>query len=469
MIQPLQPAQEQASVIRLAGGARMTAQVSEPRPLPSPALHLLLELETKIRATSSVSELQVLVANEAVFLGQGCRVLIFAQGRLGKLRLAATSHTGRFDGHAPAVTAYEKMVEAKLDIIEEIPEEAQALIGPFAITEEGQPLPLHGVILPLKRGHRLIGALFLVGTFPWRDAALKLLVRLADTTAHAWAFHEPGQRWTMTRRNRWLAGLLIVCVLGILSLVPVPLTALAPARVVTTDPTIIAAPIDGVIEDVLVNPNDRVVAGAPLLRFVEIALAAKAEAAEREMLVAEARFKRVSLVALSNLDAKRELAIVEAEFALKRTERDFAADQLRRSRVTAPVAGIALFGDRRDWASRPVTTGERIMELGDPARIELQLELPIEDAIAMVPGQRVSAFLDSAPLSPVSAEVTRINHEPRVIEGRGLAFVIHARITDDQKPQLGVRGTAHIRGEPVALGLFLFRRPISSFRQWAGV
>jgi multidrug resistance efflux pump len=240
-------------------------------------------------------------------------------------------------------------------------------------------------------------------------------------------------------------------------------------RIVTIEPTIITAPIDGVIDEILVRPNDRVEVGTPLLRYVELSHAARAETAERELAVADAKFKRTSMTALSNLDAKRELAIIEAELHLKRAERDFTSDQLKRSRVQSTVEGIALFSDKRDWVGRPVVAGERILEIGDASRVELQLELPIEDAIAMSPGQPVTAFLDTAPLSPVSAEVTRINHEPRVIEGRGLAFIIHARIIGDHRPPLGVRGTALIRGELVALGLFLFRRPISSFRQWAGL
>jgi hypothetical protein len=450
---------------------RMSAKISAPVPVLPPGLALLLELETKIRATTSLQELQYLIANESGVLAGGSQVYILSNNRLGNLRIVTAAHAVKVDKTAPLILAYEKLVKARLADANDAPhdDKPQSAIGPFSLIEHEGAVPKQALILPLQRGDKQLGALFFVGEFALKDSTMNLLVRLADTTAHAWDYHQPKRAFQLSRRSRRWAALLGFSALALISLIPVPMTALAPMRVVTIEPTIISAPIDGVIDELLVRPNDAVKSGAPLLRYVELTLAAKAEAAERELAVSDAKFKRVSMVALSNIDAKRELAIVEAELSLKRAERDFALDQLKRSRVLSPVDGIALFGDKKDWVGRPVVAGERILELGDASNVELQLELPVEDAIAMSIGQTVSAFLDTAPLSPLSAEVTRINHEPRPIEGRGLSFIIHARITDGQKPPLGVRGTAHIRGELVALGLFLLRRPISSFRQWAGV
>jgi hypothetical protein len=449
---------------------RLSAVVSPAVPLLPPGIVTLMALETDIRATKTLSEMQILVANTLLALTPASQAIVFKQTSGSHFKVVAASGVARVDSHAPAVARYEQLVQARLAAYD--PSNA-GVIGPFLVQEaaEGQTATpaLHGVIVPLVRQGRMLGALLCLSPLPWWDQPLTLLTRVADTMTHAWAAHQPQLRWKNRIKTSSVVSGVGLMALAILALVPVPMTALAPARVVTREPFVVTAPIDGVIDDILIKPNQHVPAGTALVRFVELQLAAKAENAARELAVADARFKRVSLVALSNLDAKRELAIVEAELALKRSERDFAADQLSRSRVVAPQAGVALFGDRRDWIGRPVTTGERILELGDPSLVEVQLELPVEDAIAMTHGQSVSVFLDSAPLSPVAAEVIRINHEPRVIEGKGLAFVIHARITDDHVPPLGVRGTAHMRGDKVPLGLFLFRRPISALRQWAGL
>jgi multidrug resistance efflux pump len=402
--------------------ARLSAVVSHATPLLPPSIVALMALESNIRATKTLSELQILVANTLLEVTPASQALVLKRTAVSRFKTVSASGVARVDPHAPMVAHYEQTVQARLAAHGY---ENPGTIGPFLIQDVAEDQTpshaFHGVVVPLVRQGHMLGVLLCLSTMPWRDESLTLLARVAETTAHAWAAHQPLQRWkNITKGSTMLMGCGLIAT-TLLALVPVPMTALAPARVVTREPFVITAPVDGVVDDILVKPNQYVLAGAALVRFVELQLAAKAENATRELAVADARFKRVSLVALTNIEAKRELAIVEAELALKRSERDFAGDQLTRSRVVAPHAGVALFGDKRDWIGRPVTTGERILELGDPSRVEVQLELPVEDAIAMTIGQRVSVFLDSAPLSPVAAEVIRINHEPRVIEGKGLA------------------------------------------------
>jgi hypothetical protein len=449
---------------------RLVASVSRPQQVPSQdqqaaAAQEITRLEMAMRATRSLLALQTLLANDARTVGQAEQVMVFETTGKTRLRMVAASSVARPDRQAPAVQTFEALVREKLAHLSDL----SSPMAPFLIRNGSDSAASHALLLPLHHRGHLLGATLHLRTLPWSEASQRLLHGMADTAAHAWHAHRPKRSLAGLPGSRLLlAGVGSLAVLC-LALVPVPMTALAPVRVISTDPAIVSAPIDGVIDDILVKPNDTVGVGTPLLRFVPLQLSAKADMAERELGVAEARFKRVSMAALSSAEAKRDIAIVEAEYALKRIERDFAVEQLARSRIVSPRQGVALFGERRDWIGRPVATGERILEIANPAEVEFQLELPVEDAIAMHPGQTVSVFLDTAPLSPLAAEVTRINHEPRMVEGRGLAFLIYARILDNKTPPLGVRGTAHLRGEAVSLGLFLFRRPISAFRQWAGL
>ncbi|MGL4636688.1 MAG: efflux RND transporter periplasmic adaptor subunit [Beijerinckiaceae bacterium] len=444
---------------------RIVAATTRPDPVLPPGLAALALLEARLRQADKPEVLQTLLVNEVCGLGAIERAMCFSATVDGRLKLTAATAAAQVDAHGPAAQALAKNVASRLVV----QFDANARPEPFFSEVEGSEHPHQMLVLPLVWKERMLGALLLFPVAPLRSGVIDNLLRLADTAAHAWAAQQPvAQRVIAGSRRAIVAGASLL-VLAALALIPVPMTALAPARIVSIEPMVVAAPVDGVIDDIMVRPNDAVSAGQPLLRYAELQLSSKADNADAELAVADAKFKRVSLAALSNIDAKRELAVVEAERDLKRAERDFALDQLKRSRVLAPRAGVALYGDRRDWIGRPVATGERILEIGDPSRVEAQLELPVEDAIAMQIGQRVSVFLDTAPLAPLAAEVTRINHEPRFIEGKGLAFVLQAKLVDDATPPLGVRGTAHIRGETVPLGLFLLRRPISSFRQWAGL
>jgi hypothetical protein len=447
---------------------RLAASTSAPEPLLPPAHRTLADIEDKLRAAETLTLLQVRLAHDVRALGAIERIIVAVpHARRGWSVISATG-AAQVDPDSPASQWMASLLTDKLPV----QPGAAGVIGPFEVEQDTGKTPYQAVILDLSRGStkpRRLGAVLLLATAPWRPAQLQLLSQLAGTAAHAWSALEPVSRKALSRATRSVGFGACAAILAALVVVPVPMTALAPTRVVAVEPTVIAAPIDGVIDDILVKPNDAVREGMPLLRYNDLALAAKADTADRELKVADAKAKRLAMAAFTSADAKREMAIAEAERELKRVERDFALDQLQRSRMVAPRAGVALYGDRRDWVGRPVATGERIMEIGDPARVEMQLDLPVEDAIAMAIGQKVSVFLDTAPLSPVAATVSRINHEPRPLEGKGLAFSIHATITDGQTAPLGVRGTAHIRGESVPLGLFLFRRPISYLRQWLGL
>lgn len=110
------------------------------------------------------------------------------------------------------------------------------------------------------------------------------------------------------------------------------------------------------------------------------------------------------------------------------------------------------------------------MEVADPDRMQLRIDVPVADAIAVSKGAKVRAFLDSDPLNPASASVVAASFEARMIEGDVLAYRIYAAL--DGAPhnmRLGIRGTAQISGEKVPLAYYLFRKPISVIRQRLGL
>ena len=199
-----------------------------------------------------------------------------------------------------------------------------------------------------------------------------------------------------------------------------------------------------------------------LFRFSDTQNRNALEVSERELQVAEAKWRQVTQSALIDPQAKRELAITEAEYRLKQAERDYAKDLLAKSTVRAPKAGLALFSDKRDFVGRPVQAGQRVMEIADPATAELKINVPVEDAIVLGRGARVRVFLDSDPLHAVDANLLRASFAAKIIEGNVLAFRVDAAFKPGQTPlpRLGIRGTAQMLGRDVPLFVLLFRRPI---------
>jgi HlyD family secretion protein len=160
-----------------------------------------------------------------------------------------------------------------------------------------------------------------------------------------------------------------------------------------------------------------------------------------------------------------------AEHALKIAERNFARDMFERATVNASRPGVALYSDKRALIGKPVTLGERIMQIADPEHVEVVIEVAVGDAIVLKSGARANVFLDSDPIRPREARVEFADYEAHVRPGNTLAFRVVAQLSDSggERPRLGVRGTAQLYGECVPLAFYLFRRPLSALRQWIGL
>lgn len=320
--------------------------------------------------------------------------------------------------------------------------------------------------VPLKDRHgELFGGLWLARDQAFNDAELALLAQLGDSYSHAWLALQPRKPW----RLRWPKKKLLAIAGGLclLLLIPVRQSVLAPAEVVPQGGRVVAAPLDGVIAEFLVKPNQRVAAGDLLVRFDATSLKAQADVAERALGVAEAELKSNTQRAFADAESSARIDLLAARVEQKRAERDYARELLARSEVRAERAGIAVFADAERWTGKPVQTGERLMQIADPDQAELRIELPVGDAIALQPGAEVALFLDSDPLNRHSARLERSAYEAQATAAGQLAYRLDAAFLDSP-PRIGLRGTAKLFGDRAPLAYYLLRRPLAAARQSLG-
>ncbi len=321
--------------------------------------------------------------------------------------------------------------------------------------------------LPLKdRRDEVFGGLWLARERAWSPAEQALLAQLGDTYGHAWLALQPRQPWRLRWPRRRVLALGAALSLGLL--LPVRQSVLAPAEVVPLGGRVVAAPLDGVVGEFLVKPNQPVRAGDLLLRFDDTTLRAQADVAERALGVAEAELKANAQRAFADAESSARLDLLAARVEQKRAERDYARDLLARSELRAERDGIAVFADAERWTGKPVQTGERLLELADLAQAELRIELPVGDAIDLAPGAEVALFLDSDPLHRHEARLQRQAYEAETSAAGQLAYRLDASFAA-AAPRIGLRGTAKLYGERVPLGLFLLRRPLAALRQSVGL
>lgn len=221
--------------------------------------------------------LRLLMVNRTREVVPYTQAAFLAEGPGGKLRVEALSSLPSVDRSAPYVQWLERAareVAAGQPPGPPHPVEAGAL-------SEGirarwvEMSPPHAFWVPLVDpvlGRQ--GVLWLARGKAWGASEELLLDHLGSTYGHALAAlaRQGGWRVSLRRlaRKRVLFAVLVLLVLVLL--IPVRMTALAPAEVVPRDPAVVAAPIDGTIDEVLVQSNEQVAPGDPLVRFEDTVL-----------------------------------------------------------------------------------------------------------------------------------------------------------------------------------------------------
>ena len=471
----------------------------------------LLRLEGEIRRLPDVNALRIFAVNELKTLlpfVQGFFVELDEGGRRGrkKARVLAATGLSVIDRQAPLIAMMEAAagraaaeaglsarmgrLEAWLDgpVMEEWAfREALwlPLIPPHAPEGDGTETNDTEGKTPSSARSEPRAGLLLLRAEPFTEADAAIGMRLAEALGQAHALLSPRKAWlAFWRKPRVLIA--VATLVALLMLVPVPMTVMAPAEVVAADPLVVAAPMDGVIREVVVDPGAQVMRGTLLAVYDDTRLKADAELAARKVAVAASRVETLRKAAFDDPRARAELAQAQAELDLALAEQARAQELLSKVELRAAQAGIAVFSDRREWVRRPVSTGEKIMEIADPHQLALRIDVPVKDAIAIRPGARVRVFLDADPLHAIPARVTDAGYHAREVAGGVLAYRVMARFEpeadaagDGEKAptkrnaaqkalRIGFRGTAQISGETVPLGFYLFRRPIAALRQYFG-
>lgn len=312
----------------------------------------------------------------------------------------------------------------------------------------------------------VLGGIWMARDKHWHPAEISFLNQLAETYGHAWTALRPMRRW----RRRVPTPVALVAVVGVIIAlcIPVRQTVLAPAEVVPRDSLVVTAPLDGVVARFEVKPNQQVRAGDVLVRFEDTALNAQADVAERSLQVAEAELRSNSQRAFADAESGARVELLSARAAQKRTERDYAKALLARAVVRSDRDGVAVYADPDLWVGRPVQTGERLMEVADPGKAKVRVDVGVGDLIDLKPGSSGELFPDNDPLSGYPLQVRDVAYESQPIAGGQVAYRVDADLLGEPA-RLGVRGTAKLAGERVPLAFYLFRRPIAALRQYVGL
>jgi Barrel-sandwich domain of CusB or HlyD membrane-fusion len=432
------------------------------------ALATLLQLEKTFRNVDMALALAYTLVNDS-------RVLVdFRQAVLWQInssQIIAVSGQAVIDPQAPYIVWLTQVCkQLSVDPSGTILPLTVETIEGYCAQEWSQWWPPHALWVPVSAyGASPQVALLLVRDTSWTEGECYLLEHVADSFGHAWLALSPKppfwKRDWLSRKPLLLGMLVLFCLLWL----PVRQTVVAPASVIPAHPTILRAAIDGVIDRFYIQPNEQVNKDQLLLNLEESTLKNKLIVTRKALAVAEAEYRKTAQQAMFDIDSKAQVNILKSRTEQQQAEVHSMEDWLARTEIKAPHAGIAVFSDVNDWIGRPVTMGERILMIADPEQVELEVQLPIADAIKLELGTEVQFFLNVDPVNPVSASLYYSAYQAEVTPDDMLAYRLKATFTPRTKlPRIGLKGTAKVFGEKVPLIYYILRRPLATLRLWIG-
>lgn len=445
----------------------------------------LLDLARKARAAASPAELAFLAVNDTHALWPYRQAALwFSEGGI-----RALSGVVEPEANAPYAQWLNRLCR-HLDATRREASTITAIELPGELAcEWAEWLPAHGLWLPFppshppqqagrhaRQGMDDRGGLFLAADSPWSAEACEWLVEWMEAWHHAWRAQAGARPWSLQRlkqswagrRRTWQRTAIASALLLAVMCVPVRLTVLAPGELVPANPAVIRAPLDGVVAQFHVQPNQQVKAGQPLFSFDQASLAARQDVASQALVTAQAEYRQYAQQAVSDVRSKSQLSALLGRIEERRTEADYVKDQFQRATVLAPQDGIALFDDPSEWIGKPVQTGERILRMAMPHDVEVEAWVSMGDAIPLQDKARVDLYLAADPLKPLSAQVRYIAHDAVMRPDGHYAYRVRAQLSMPTDQRVGLKGTAKLSGESVPLIYWMLRRPLATVRQTLG-
>ena len=434
---------------------------------------LLAETEALLSTTSEADTFLVAVNAMAPLVAAGQAVLWLR--RFGSPKIVAVAGLASVERHTDFTHWFETLARqfpgSGDDAVEGVPDTFE---DSYLQAERGIYLLEHSLHLPLRSPKTgLIGGIFVARDHGFSPEEIAVLARFAQSVFRMLTHWRARSGM---RLSQWLRVTLRVTVpvllLGGLALglmTPVRQSAIASVEVSARDAMPITATQDGVIERVLVRPNQEVRAGTPLVRYDGAVVRSKLFVAQQNVGVAQAELDRTTGKSFGDENARTELRTLRARVAEKSAETRYLHELARRLEIRSSASGFVIFSDAEEWAGRSVQSGERIMLLADPAKIWLTLYVPVEEAIPLSDEPEIEFNLDIDPLQTRHAKVVESAYEAVIMPDGRAAYLMHAVLdSGDALPRIGLKGVARIYGSRNMLGYLLIRKPLRALRRTLG-
>ncbi len=214
---------------------------------------------------------------------------------------------------------------------------------------------------------------------------------------------------------------------------------------------VLVAPQDGYLAMIKARPGDAVKQGDLLAQLKDDDLYLE----RRKLASQQQQYQQEYDNALANAN-RVQAAIANAQVEQASAQLQLIEQELGRTQLRAPVAGIVVSDDISQSLGAPVKQGQVLFEIAAATDFIVQIFVDERDITDMAPGQAGNLKLASLPGEQFSFNVSAITPISQIKEGRNY-FRVEAKL--DKESQLlrpGMTGSARIAGERRMLGWIWF-------------
>lgn len=325
--------------------------------------------------------------------------------------------------------------------------------------------------LPIFANGKLVLGLWLERWYGqvWEDDEIEILNFLMQNYGAAWEKFRRSRFFLDPKKYTFYAAAAIASLLS-LFVIHMPLRVVGPCEVIPDKPFIITAPLEGIIESIVVQPGQNIKKDEVLFLYDAKVPEEELKVAQKQVQIIQAEITRAKSLAFKDKKALAELAILQLKLKKEQVQLDLANYKANQLKVKSPIEGVVILEDPDEWRGHPVRVGEKVLMVSDPNLTKVRIWIPESDNISLNREEPVKVILN---INPNETYLARIRYVATntVMNEKGVPSVIAEAewIENPEGVKLGLKGTAIMYGENVTLLYWLARRPWTSLRHLFGL
>lgn len=306
---------------------------------------------------------------------------------------------------------------------------------------------------------------------PWSDAELEVIEHLASSYQfYLFAMRKcsfSSKLASIKFKSKYMWGVAAIVMAAMFY--PIRMNLVAPFEVEANKPYVITSPIDGIVDEILVESNQYVSKNTLIVKLEDVDFKNNYDIARQKLETARAELYSTKQASFFEREKMSQIPTLQKDITLKQSEMQFYKSQLDKTRIHAHKDGVAIIDNPISFKGKPVSTGEKIMLIADPNDIQIKIMVPVSDALFIQENADVTFTFDNKVFEAWKGRVKNISYTPQLTPENVLSYKVIAEMDDKnhtmKAPQIGVRGTARIYSQEVSLFYYLFRKPLTHLRQ----